>query len=118
MVKKARVVKIDNARGGDGSIEMHHFLEGEELLGQNAMFAKVVVKPNSSIGWHQHVGDTEPYAIIKGEGTFIDSDGTKTVVVPGDVCCINVGDHHSLENHSSSEDLEIIALVINDPSAK
>lgn len=113
MIKQMRVVEIENARGGKGSIEMHHFLEEDELLGHATLFAKVVVKPHSSIGWHQHVGNTEPYAIIKGEGIFIDNDESRTVVKSGDVCVINVGESHSLENNTD-EDLEIIAIVLND----
>ena len=85
MIKKERVVAAENMRGGIGSVEVHHFLETEELLGHATMFARVIVKPHSSIGWHQHVGNTEPYCILKGEGVFIDNDGSKTVVRPGDV---------------------------------
>ncbi len=60
MIKKERVVAAENMRGGIGSVEVHHFLETEELLGHATMFARVIVKPHSSIGWHQHVGNTEP----------------------------------------------------------
>lgn len=114
MVKKTRVVEVENARGGRGSIEMHHFLEEDELLGHGTIFAKVVIKPNSSIGWHQHIGNTEPYAILKGEAVFIDNDETKTVVKSGDVCVIKVGEYHSIENNTN-EDVEMIAFVMNEP---
>lgn len=113
MVKKERVIVVEGVRGGKGSAEMHHFLEKDELLGHCSLFARVVLKPHSSVGWHQHVGDTEPYAIIKGEGTFIDNDGSKTTVRPGDVCIIEVGHWHSIENNTD-EDMEMIALVINE----
>lgn len=113
MVRKARVVTVEGLRDGKGSVEIHHFVEKEELLGHGAMFARVIVKPHSSIGWHQHVGNTEPYAILKGEGVFIDNDGSKTTVHAGDVCLIEVGQSHSLENNTD-EDLEMIALVINE----
>ena len=113
MVRKTRVVTVEGAKGGKGSVEMHHFLEENELLGHGLLYARVIIKPHSSVGWHQHVGTTEPYAIIKGEGVFIDTDGSKTTVHSGDVCHINVGDFHSIENNTE-EDLEMIALVFND----
>lgn len=113
MVKKERVVIVENAKGGVGSVEFHHFLEGDELLGHATLFACVVVKPHSSVGWHQHVGNTETYVIIKGQGEFIDNDSSRTNVVPGDVCSIEVGQFHSIENNTD-EDMEMIALVIND----
>ncbi|WMI82059.1 cupin domain-containing protein [Anaerotignum sp. MB30-C6] len=113
MVRKARVVTVEGLRDGKGTVEIHHFLEKEELLGHCGMYARVILKPHSSIGWHQHVGNTEPYAIIKGEGTFIDNDGSKTTVHPGDVCLIEVGQWHSIENNTD-EDMEMIALIINE----
>lgn len=112
MVRKERIAIVEGLRGGVGSAEVHHFLEKDELMGHGKMFARVILKPHSSIGWHQHETDTEPYAIIKGEGVFIDNDGSKTVVRPGDVCIIEVGQWHSIENNTD-EDMEMIALVIN-----
>ena len=113
MVRKDRVVTAENMRGGVGSLEIHHIVEKEELLGHGTMFARVILKPHSSIGWHQHVGNTEPYYIIKGVGTFVDNDGSKTEVYPGDVCTIEVGQWHSMENNTD-EDMEMIAFVMND----
>ncbi len=113
MVRKEKVVTVEGLRGGAGIIEIHHFMEKEELMGHGKMFARVIVKPHSSIGWHQHEHDTEPYAILKGEGIFTDNDGTKTVVKPGDVCVINVGEWHAMENNTD-EDMEMIALVLNE----
>jgi mannose-6-phosphate isomerase-like protein (cupin superfamily) len=100
-------------RGGAGSVEIHHILEGEELMGHGTLYARVIIKPHSSIGWHQHVGNTEPYYILKGVGTFVDNDGSKTDVYPGDVCTIEVGHWHSMENNTD-EDMEMMALVLNE----
>lgn len=113
MVKKERVVTVENLRGGVGSVEIHHFMDASELMGHATMYARVIIKPHSSIGWHQHVGDTEPYAIIKGEGVFTDNDGSKTTVHAGDVCLIEVGQFHAIENNTD-EDLEMIALVLKE----
>ena len=52
MVKKERVVRVDGLRDGRGYCEIHHILEGEELMGHATMYARVVIKPHSSIGWH------------------------------------------------------------------
>lgn len=113
MVRKTNVVTKEGLRDGKGSAEIHHIVPAEELMGHGKMFAHVILKPHSSIGWHQHVGDTEPYYIIKGEGIFIDNDKSKTTVKAGDVCVIEVGQWHSLENNTD-ENLELIALVINE----
>lgn len=114
MVKKERVVRVDGLRDGRGYCEIHHILEGEELMGHATMYARVAIKPHSSIGWHQHVTNTEPYYILKGTGVFIDNDGSKTEVHPGDVCTIEIGQWHSIENNTD-EDLEVLAVVMNAP---
>ena len=72
-------------------MEFHHIVSEEELNGHGSMYAMAVLRPHSSVGWHQHVGNTEPYFILKGKGVFVDNDGTRTEVGPGDVCVIEVG---------------------------
>ena len=109
--KETRKIK-QNLRGGKGTVEVFEILSEKELMGHGKMYAKVVVKPHSSVGWHQHLDDTEPYYIIQGEGVFVDNDGSKTRVVAGDICLIEVGQFHSIENNTD-EDLVMIALVIN-----
>ena len=86
MIKKERVVTVEGLRDGKGSVEIHHILEGEDLMGHGTMFARVIVKPHSSIGWHQHVGN---------------------------VCSIKVGQWHAMENNTD-EDMEMIAFVMNE----
>lgn len=113
MVRKAEGVVKEGLRGGEGSAEIFHILTQDELMGHGKMFAEVVLKPHSSIGWHQHVGDTEPYFIIEGEGVFVDDDKSRTTVKPGDACIIKVGQWHSLENNTD-KDLALIALVVNE----
>ncbi len=113
MVKKEQGIIKENLRGGTGSAEIFHILTADELMGHGKMYAKVVLKPHSSIGWHQHVGDTEPYYIMQGEGIFTDNDGSKTRVTAGDICTIAVGEFHSLENDTDN-DLVIMALVVNE----
>lgn len=113
MVKKNQAVIKENLRGGKGSIILYPILSAEELMGHGTMYARVVIPPHCSIGWHQHVGNTEPYYIIKGEGIFVDNDKSRTVVHPGDICTIACGEWHSMENETD-KDLEMIALVINE----
>lgn len=113
MVRHNEAAVKEHLRGGEGHVVLYHILSGEELMGHGTMYARVVIPPHCSIGWHQHAGNTEPYYIIKGEGTFIDNDKSRTTVRPGDICTIRCGQWHSMENNSG-EDLEMIALVLNE----
>ena len=113
MVRKTQVVKHFELRGGKGDVEFHHIISEEEMMGHGAMYAKMVLKPGSSIGWHCHPSDKDPYYVISGTGKYIDSDGTDTLIYPGDVCYMDIGGAHSIENISDSENLEIMALKLN-----
>ncbi|MBQ7151450.1 MAG: cupin domain-containing protein [Synergistaceae bacterium] len=120
MIRKTEVVE---ASGGfpesKGVRYIRHIVSKEELNGHGRLFSHTVLPSGSSIGWHQHVHDTEPYYILKGEGDFYEGDSEngerkKTHVQAGDVCLINVGQWHALENNSG-KDIEIIALIYNEP---
>lgn len=112
MIRHEQCTQVQNLRGGNGTLKIYHIQSPEQLKNAGRMYARIIFEPGSSVGWHQHVGETEPYYILKGTGTFIDNDGSKTEVGPGDICEIEDGQWHSLENNSD-EDLEIMALIYN-----
>lgn len=112
MIRKTEVAFVPNLRGGEGTIEIHHILPKEELMGHGSMYAHVIIPPHCSLGFHQHIENTEPYYVLKGKGIFVDNDGSRSEIVPGDVCVIEVGESHAIEN-PNEEPLEIMALVIN-----
>lgn len=111
MVRKANITETKELAGGRGEAVVHYIVPEEDLFGHGRMYAKVVLKPNASVGWHRHVGETEPYYILEGEGIFVDDDGSRTKVVPGDVCTIKPGQCHAIENASEYKDLAFMALI-------
>ena len=94
MVRKENTVAVEHLGGGKGTAYVHHIISKEEFLGHGRMYARVVLPPGASVGWHQHVHDTEPYYILKGQADFIDNDKSVTKVGPGDCCIIEVGQFH------------------------
>ena len=112
MVRKLNIETKKEVRGGKGDPDLRHILSADELNGHGSMYAQVRLKPGCSIGFHQHIGNTEPYFILEGHGTFVDNDGSRTEVGPGDVCCIEVGQGHAIENNSDA-DLIFMALIYN-----
>lgn len=113
MVRKEQPIEKEHLRGGDGSVTISHILTEEELMGHGSMYAKVTIHPHSSIGYHQHVGNTEPYYILSGRGIFLDADESRIPVEAGDICTIQPGESHGLLN-PYDEPLVIMALVINE----
>ena len=61
MVTKAVLIHRENVRDGVGKAEFYHVVPKEQCDDNMRMFAKIVLKPGASIGYHQHVGETEPY---------------------------------------------------------
>lgn len=112
MVRKEKLTEAQNVQNGRGTVKTYHVLSSEELGRAGRLYGRVVLDPGCSIGWHQHVGETEPYYVLKGQGTFIDNDKKAYTVVPGDVCTIEEGQFHSIENNSD-EPFEFMALIYN-----
>lgn len=113
MVRKANIQEVEALAGGRGSAEIHHIVSESELYGHGRLYAKVILRPSSSVGWHRHEGETEPYYILEGKGIFVYDDGSRTPVGPGDVCTIKPGQCHALENASEFQDLVFMALIHN-----
>lgn len=117
MIKHLEDLKRDTVfefRGGKGEMQMTHFLEVEkdEFKGKGRLFAKNVLKPGCSVGLHEHIGDSETYVILSGEGQ-VNDNGELTFVKSGDVIITGSGEKHSIENTGTCN-LELLALILFD----
>lgn len=113
MIRRAEDMKVDiieNMRGGKGSAEVLRVLQNDEFHNKGRLFGKITLKPDTSIGLHQHVGDCEAFYIIKGEGK-VNDNGTECTVKEGDLIYTDNGENHSIENIGTT-DLELIALIL------
>ncbi len=117
MLKRAREMRVEkhiNLRGGFGKVTMTHIMEAEEheLRRIGRLFAKITLPPGASIGYHQHVGESETYYILSGQGE-INDNGTKVKVGAGDMVLTREGEYHSVINVASDEDLVLIGLILH-----
>ena len=53
MVRKANIIQKQELGGGKGCAEVHEIVPEKDLYGHGKLYAKVVLKPNSSVGWHR-----------------------------------------------------------------
>ena len=113
MVRQETLTVRRQVHGGNGEVYMYGVLTPEEMMGHGTMYSRVVLPPGSSIGYHTHVGNTEPYYILKGEGIFTGPDGERVRVTAGDVCLIACGQSHGIEN-AGADNLEMMALILNE----
>ena len=112
MIRHEATEYREHMRDGRGTVTIHEILTKEELDGHGRLYARIVLPPGASIGFHVHEGETEPFYILKGEATFIDNDRKSEIARPGDVCLIEPGEGHSIVNKTDS-DLEFMALIYN-----
>jgi mannose-6-phosphate isomerase-like protein (cupin superfamily) len=113
MIKRAKDLPsevVAKRFGGKGEVASTRLLELDQFQGKGRLFAHNKIKPNSSIGLHQHNGDFEVFYILSGEG-IADDNGSKTPIKAGDVLLTGNGESHSLEN-TGKVDLEYIALIL------
>lgn len=111
MIRREELQVHEHFVKGKGTAYVYHVLQKDEMMGHGRLYARVVLPPGSSIGNHTHNGDTEPYYILKGTGIFTEPDGTQVPVKAGDVCLIECGQSHGIEN-TGTEDLEFMALIL------
>ena len=115
MIKRSNEMKVDvhsQFLGGKGILKNTHFLDKEDATGAGRLFAKSILSPGSSIGYHTHKGDFEVYYILSGKA-LVNDNGEEHVLEPGDSILTKNGLSHSIEN-IGDVDLEYIALIIFD----
>lgn len=103
---------IQNMCGGDGCVVIEHVLGEKELNGKCGLYAKVTIAPGSSLGYHEHQGESETYFILSGDAEYNDN-GTPRPVHPGDVTFTPSGCGHALRP-TGDEPVVFMALIILD----
>lgn len=113
MIKKAANMTVevhDQFLGGKGTLTNIHFLKQADSAGTGRLFAKSILKPGSSIGYHTHNGDCETYYILAGKA-LVSDNGNQYVLEAGDSMHTPDGASHSIKNIGET-DLEYIALIL------
>lgn len=105
-----RTERITSMRNGKGEVDILHLIEKQSLFGKARLFAKLSVKPESSIGLHKHENEFEIFYVLSGKGLFNDN-GNIIPVQTGDICFTTPGETHSIEN-TTQQDLELLAIIM------
>ncbi|HCK88898.1 MAG TPA: cupin domain-containing protein [Erysipelotrichaceae bacterium] len=101
----------EHLRGGDGTVKLTQFIASpDDLCGKGRSFARVVLNPGCSIGYHGHETDSELYYILKGTAEYNDN-GTLKTVTEGDVTICPPGEGHGIAN-KSEDVVELIAVIV------
>jgi mannose-6-phosphate isomerase-like protein (cupin superfamily) len=101
----------EKMRGGAKEVHVLDLME-KGTMAHCRLFSKMTLIPGASIGEHEHIGETEYYWILQGEGIVTEKDGEHKVK-EGDLVITGNGAKHAIRN-DGKEDLVFLALIILD----
>ena len=100
----------ERMRNGEGVVRIEKLWNPEtELKAANRLFAKLILEPGSSIGFHRHENEEEVFYVIKGIAEA-DDDGETVTLNPGDTILTGDGAGHSIKS-VGTEPLELLAVI-------
>ena len=87
---------------GVGKIDIGRVLDASDFATNCNFFDRIVIPPNSSIGYHRHANNEELYIILEGRGTMTINQ-EEIVVKRGDVIKNPPFGEHGLVNDSDTD---------------
>ncbi len=114
MYKKIAQLKTQTKLNSDGTEKMFktNLADFEGWNPKARLFSLVQVKPGEEVEFHMHVGESETFFILSGQGVYNDN-GTTVDVTPGMVTFTPSGEGHSIKN-TGDDLLSFIALIVVD----
>lgn len=101
-------------RGGTGETTVEHVWKpGDDMRSPTRMFARLVLNPGCSIGWHVHEDEEEIFYILSGRAA-VNDNGTNVFVSEGDSTITRSGEGHSIACEGD-EPLVVLACIVKYP---
>ena len=114
MYKKIEQLKTETKLNSEGKEKMFktNLADFEGWDKRIRLYSLVQVKPGEEVSYHMHVGESETFFILSGQGIYNDN-GTNVEVAPGMVTFTPSGEGHAIKN-TGDELLSLIALILVD----
>lgn len=112
--KKDRPVEIrEKCANGKGSVEFVYLCDQTKLPPHIVFAADMILEKGCSIGRHPHIGETEFYYCVSGEGVTLEN-GEERILRPGDVTLTGAhgGKEHFIENRKD-EPLVVMGFTVS-----
>jgi len=74
----------ENSHGGSGPVELFEIWKNSDFRSDIDFIDRVVVPPNSTIGFHRHGENEEMYIVLEGTG-LMNIEDEENVVIKGDM---------------------------------
>lgn len=112
MYKKIEQLKTQIKQNTEGKEKMlkTNLADFEEWDPRVRLFSLIQVKPGEEVEYHMHVGESEAFFFLSGQGVYNDN-GNEVEVSAGMVTLTPSGQGHAVRN-TGDEMLAFIALII------
>ena len=101
----------NGSHGGKGPMMLYEIWEESDFKSNVDFIDRMVIPPQSTIGFHKHGNNEEMYIILSGQGVMTVNNET-VVVKKGDMILNSPHDSHGLQNESES-DLDVLVIQIS-----
>lgn len=112
MYKKIEQLKTQTKLNGEGKEKMlkTNLADFDAWDPRVRLFSLIQVKPGEEVDYHMHMGESETFFFLSGQGIYNDN-GTEVPVTPGMVTLTPSGQGHSVKN-TGDEMLVFIAMIV------
>jgi mannose-6-phosphate isomerase-like protein (cupin superfamily) len=101
----------ESSHGGTGAVDLYEIWGKSDFRSDVDFIDRVVVPPDSTIGFHKHGENEEMYIVLEDSGLMKMEDDEVTVG-KGDMILNPAGGRHGLANNSS-ENIDILVIQIS-----
>ena len=106
----------EGSHGGRGPVGLYEIWGKSDFESNVDFIDRVVVPPNSTIGYHKHGSNEEMYIVLAGEGTMT-IHGEPVAIKKGDMILNQTFGEHGLVN-DSDKDIDLLVMQINMPGSQ
>jgi quercetin dioxygenase-like cupin family protein len=97
--------------GGEGPIAFRRLMQSEDFVSNIDFVDTTVIPPQSTIGWHEHVGSEELYYVVRGTPR-VRVNNEERRLREGDVAVVRSGQSHELIN-DTADDVQILVVQVH-----
>ena len=102
---------LKGSHEGTGKYELYEIWNKSDFKSNIDFMDKVVIPPNSTVGYHQHGNNEEMYIVLDGEGEM-NINGEIRTIKKGDMILNKPNGEHGLVNNSNS-DIELLVIQVS-----
>ena len=103
----------NGSHGGVGTVDLYEIWEKSDFESDVDFIDRVVIPPNSTVGYHKHGNNEEMYIVLAGEGTMT-IQGEPVAIKKGDMILNRALGEHGLVNNSDA-DIDLLIIQVSVP---